>query len=836
MNNSNTLNPIAGWFASRGYTPFDFQRDVWEAYLNGESGLIYASTGAGKTYAAWLGALAEWIDANPDRDKWRKKSGKRDVSPLLHVLWITPMRALAADTAMSLQTPLDDLGLPWTLETRTGDTSSSVRSRQRKRLPTALVTTPESLSLLLARDNAHELFAHLKLVVVDEWHELLASKRGVQVELGLARLRRWHPNLRTWGLSATMGNLDVAMRSLLGVANPDTGEVPQGRLVRGDVPKNVIIDAIIPESMERFPWAGHLGLKLLPRVIKIIDAHSSTLVFTNTRSQTEQWYQSLIDARPDYAGVVALHHSALDKGTREWVENGLRAGTLKAVVCTSSLDLGVDFPDVERVVQIGSPKGVARLLQRAGRSGHQPGTESRVTVVPTHAFELVEVAAVREAAQAGNIEARPPIENALDVLVQHMVTVALGGGFMPDELYEEVRTAYSYRSLTRMEWEWALGFVTHGGDALRAYEQYQKVVPDEQGSYTVPDKRIAQTHRMSIGTITSDPMIKVKYLNGAEVGLVNETFVSRLTKGDTFVLAGKLLEFVNMRELTVYVRKAKKKTGTIPRWTGSGLPLSDELTTAIRAKLDAARNGVFASDELRALIPILKLQAQWSAIPSAGKLLVERTKTRDGHHLFFYPFAGKFVHEGLAALFAYRLSQYTPITFTLVANDYGFELLSPDEPPLETSLTDGLLSTDALADDITASMNASEMARRQFRQVARVSGLVIERFPGGKKSAKQLQASSGLLYDVLAKYDEGNLLLAQAEREVLERQLEQTRLYAALQAAQRGGIELCDTRRPTPLAFPLLVSRLRQTVSSETLEDRIQKMIVRYEKDAGVTG
>ncbi|MEO0563095.1 MAG: ligase-associated DNA damage response DEXH box helicase, partial [Chloroflexota bacterium] len=737
------------WFSERGYTPFDFQREVWVAYTYRESGLIHAATGTGKTYAAWLGAVGAWLDAHPDETNWETYRTNRNAAPKLQVLWLTPMRALANDTANALRAPLVELDIPWTLETRTGDTSSSVRNRQSKRLPTALVTTPESLSLLLARANAHQLFGDLRLVVVDEWHELMASKRGTQTELCLARLRRWFPALQTWGLSATIGNLDTASVALLGV-NAE-GKPNPGRLVQGDIPKTVTIDSIIPAEMSRFPWAGHLGLRLLPQVIEKIDAAGSTLVFTNTRHQTEIWYQALLDARPDWAGLVALHHSALDRSTRSWVEDGLRDGSLKAVVCTSSLDLGVDFSPVEQVLQVGSPKGIARLLQRAGRSGHQPGAASRVTCVPTHAFELVETAAVREAAAQGHIEARPPIDNPLDVLVQHIVTIGLGGGFTPDDLYDEVRTAYAYKHLTREAWEWALLFVTQGGDALGAYDQYRKVVSDEDGIYRVPDRKIAQAHRMSIGTITSDAMLKVQYLKGPVIGTLPESFVSRLQPGDKFTLAGKVLTYVNIREMTVRVRRAKSKKGIIPRWLGGRLPLSDTLTEAILSQLASAEAGVFESDEMRALIPILQLQEVWSALPAPGRLLIERTKTRDGFHTFFYPFAGRLVHEGLAALTAYRLSQAAPITFTVVANDYGFELLSPDEPSLDDALPN-LFRTEGLAEDIEASMNAAEMARRQFREIARVSGLVMERFPGGQRTSKQLQASAGLLYDVLSEH------------------------------------------------------------------------------------
>lgn len=822
---------MEAWFEGRGYAPFPFQRAVWAAYLNGESGLVHASTGTGKTYAAWMGAVAEWLAEHPDPATWAAYRTKRNTAPELRVLWITPMRALATDTANALRGPLADLGIPWTLETRTGDTTATERGRQSKRLPTALVTTPESLSLLLARENARELFGALRLVVVDEWHELMASKRGTQTELGLARLRRWVPALRTWGLSATLGNLAAAQAALLGVG---AGGAPNpGRVVQGDIPKQITIDSVIPAEMSRFPWAGHLGLNLLPQVVDIIENAASTLVFTNTRAQTETWYQALLDARPDWAGIVALHHSSLDPAARRWVEDGLRAGTLKAVVCTSSLDLGVDFSPVAGVVQVGSPKGVARLLQRAGRSGHQPGAPSRVTCVPTHAFELAEVAAVREAARAGQIEARPPVENALDVLVQHLVTVALGGGFTPDALYDEVRTAHAYRDLSRAAWAWCLLFVTQGGAALGAYDAYRKVVRGDDGVYRVQDRRIAQAHRMSIGTITGDAALKVKYLKGPTIGTIEESFISRLQPGDKFTLAGKVLTFVSVRDMTVNVRRAQNKRGIIPRWMGGRLPLSDELTGALLRQLGAAADGVLASEELRALAPVLQLQAKWSAIPRPGMTLIEQVKTREGYHLFFFPFAGRLVHEGLAALTAYRLSRAQPLTLTLVANDYGFELLADEPPPLEAALAAGLLGTANLAADIEASMNAAEMARRQFREVARVSGLVLERFPGGQKSAKQMQMSSGLLFDVLDKYDADNLLLAQARREVLDQQLEQARLAQTLARVAAGELVVTRPPRPTPLAFPLLVSRLRQTVSSETLEDRVAKMIGQFEQVAG---
>jgi ATP-dependent Lhr-like helicase len=810
------IQAATDWFTARDWTAFPYQEAVWNAYLDGESGLIYTATGTGKTYAAWFGPLLDWLLAHPN-------GGPLQNAPPLRVLWITPLRALAADTESALAAPLADLGIPWTLETRTGDTSATVRSRQRRRLPTALVTTPESLSLLLAREDAAQLFAHLEAVIVDEWHELMATKRGVQTELALARLRRWRPGLRTWGLSATMGNLETAQATLLGVGRT-------GRLIHGSVHKPITIESIIPATMERFPWAGHLGLKLLPQVIEVVESGQTALIFTNTRSQTEAWYQALIDARPDWIGEIALHHGSLDKDVRDWVENGLRLGRLRCVVCTSSLDLGVDFAPVDHVLQVGSPKGAARLLQRTGRSGHRPGAESRVTCVPTHAFELVEVAAARAAVRAGHLEDRLPLEKPLDVLVQHIVTIALGGGFEPDVFYEEVRTSHAFRNLTPLEWAWALDFVTYGGPALQAYPAYARV-NERDGRFVVDKTDVARTHRMSIGTIVSDAALTVQYIRGAQIGSIEESFAARLKPGDRFVLGGKVLEFVRLRDMKVWVRRASSRRGIIPRWYGGLMPLSSELTEAVRQKLDEARQGRYEDAEMRAVQPILELQRQVSVLPAPDDFLIERTRTREGHHLFFYPFEGRLVHEGLAALFAYRLAQLRPITFTIAVNDYGFELLSPEPAPLDDALANGLLSTERLADDILNSLAAGELARRQFREIARISGLIVSRFPGGQKTARQLQTSSGLLYDVFTKYDPDNLLLRQAQREVLERQLEASRLARTLARLAESNLVRAETRRPTPFAFPLLVEHFRQTLTSEKLADRVRKMQLSLERD-----
>ena len=812
------------WFRGHGWAPFDFQREVWSAYRAGESGLIHAATGTGKTYAAWVGPLLEWLDENPGPGPARVS---RANAPALRVLWITPLRALAADTEAALRLPLVEIGIPWTLESRTGDTSAAVRSRQRTRLPTALVTTPESLALLLSRDDAREVFSDLRAVVVDEWHELMGTKRGVLAELALARLRGWRPELRTWGLSATIGNIEEAREALLGVG-PDR---PPSRTVRGLLPKTVIVDSLIPPVIERFPWAGHLGTQMLPQVLGAIEEGETAIVFTNTRSQTEIWFQAILEARPGWAGEIALHHGSLDRRTRDFVEEGLRSGRLRCVVATSSLDLGVDFSPVDRVLQIGSPKGVARLLQRAGRSGHRPGAASRVTCVPTHALELIEVAAARDGVEAGAVESRLPVERPLDLLAQHVVTVALGGGFRPGELLREVRTTRAYAGLMDDEWAWVMDFVTRGGEALRAYPEYSRVV-ERDGLYVVEDKMIARRHRMAIGTIVSDAAITVQYVRGARLGSVEESFIARLKPGDRFVFSGKPLEFVRVRDMKAWVRKASSTRGAIPRWMGARMPLSTELAASLRRRLEEASRGEWRGREMEAIRPILEVQARWSRIPAADELLIERVKTREGHHLFFFPFEGRLVHEGLAALLAYRISRLAPITFTFSMNDYGIELLSADEAPLEEALAAGLLAPENLLEDVPASLNATEMARRQFREIARVAGLVFPGFPHAGKSARQLQASSGLFFEVFTKYDPGNLLVSQAHREVLERQLEASRLGRTLERLQASKVVVTQPRRTPPLAFPLLVDRTREAVSSESLSDRVRKMQLRLEEAA----
>jgi ATP-dependent Lhr-like helicase len=822
----------AAWFAARGWSPSEFQREVWSAMAGGESGLLHATTGSGKTYAVWFGALlrsAALDAARPAAEpaglitQGSRSCGSAAKAPMLQVLWLTPMRALAADTTRALKLPLEEFGLGWTVGQRTGDTPPAERAQQDRRFPTALVTTPESLSLMLTREQVQDELRSVHTVIVDEWHELMGSKRGVQVQLALARMRRWNPQLVVWGLSATLGNLPTAMQVLLGGA--------PGRLVQGRVDKTLVIDTLLPDHPGRFSWGGHLGQQMQLPVVAEIERSQTTLVFVNMRSQAELWYQLLLQQRPEWAGMVALHHGSLDREVREWVELGLKEGRLKAVVATSSLDLGVDFLPVERVLQIGSAKGVARLLQRAGRSGHAPGRPSRITLVPTNTLELVEAAAARRAAQAGQIEKRATPDKPFDVLVQHLVTVALGGGFRADALYDEVRSAYAYRKLRRDEFQWALDFVEKGGASLAAYPEYHRV-RNIDGVYRVPDRAIGRRHKLQVGTIVSDAAMQVQYVSGGRIGTVEEGFVARLRPGDCFVFAGRMLEYVRTQDMTAYVRPATKSKGQVTSWAGSKMPLSSELADAVLNVIDAASQGDFFEPEMQAAEPMLRTQRQLSRLPDKSTLLVERFVSREGQHLFLYPFAGRYVHIGLASLLAWRLAKDAPNTFSLSINDYGLQMLSAlpvDPAPL---VDKSLFDEGELLHDVLASLNSSELARRRFREIARVAGLIFTGYPGAPKSTCQLQASSSLFFEVFRKYDAGNMLLTQAQSEVLSQELDIRHLAATLERMRAQRVELVELKVPSPFALPLMVERFREKLTTEKLNDRLARMLRDMERAA----
>lgn len=785
----------------------------------GRSGLLNAPTGTGKTYAVWGGVVNHAL-LHPSK------------APGLKAIWITPLRALAGEIAESAQRMCDGVGLDWKVGARTGDTSTKERVAQKKALPQLLVTTPESLHVLLATKGYAELFKHLDWFIADEWHELLGSKRGVQVELALSRLKTLRPQLGIWGISATIGNLPEAMDVLLGTDHSGaSGTVdPPGRqtpvLVRSTIKKPIEIRSIIPEEVERYPWAGHLGLKLAHHLLPIIEQSTSTLIFTNTRAQSEIWYHHLLNIAPELAGTIALHHGSLDRDVREWVEKALDEGRLKAVVCTSSLDLGVDFRPVETVVQVGGPKGVARFVQRAGRSGHRPDAVSRIWFLPTHALELVEASALRQAAEEGSIEARQPLFRCFDALAQYLVTLAVSDGFSPATLYDEVRSTWCFQDITPEEWDWLLTFITTGGKSLTAYDEFRKAVVDADGMVRVHDRRVALRHRLSIGTIVGSESYAVKLIGGGRIGTVEEWFINQLKPGDVFWFAGRSLELVRVQGLVAQVRKSREQKGKIPSWQGGRMPLSSYMAKVLRAQLtDPGRNV-----EMAAVQPILERQRGTSIVPTEEELLIERFESREGHHVVIYPFEGRLVHEAMGSLLAFRMSLLKPITFSIAMNDYGFELLSDQPIPIEEALDNDLFSPQDLLSDLQRSLNATEMAKRKFRDIASIAGLVFKGMPGRPLKERHMRANSGLFFDVFREHEPDHLLLRQAYDEAFDVQMELPRLREALERIQRQRIVLKDPGRFTPFAFPILVDRLREKLTSEQLEDRIRKMTERLEK------
>lgn len=810
---------VASWFSSKNWTVFDFQQEVWDAFLSNKNGILNAPTGSGKTFALWMPNLIKWIDKNPDTYQEKKDSG-------LKVLWITPLRALAKDIQSALQTSVDEMGIPWEVGRRTGDVSQSVKQKQNRRMPEVLITTPESVHVLLAQKNYAKHFKNLDAVIVDEWHELLGSKRGIQVELGLSRLKGMRPNLSIWGISATIGNLDQAAEVLLGTNFDQKKSV----IIKADIKKEIHIESVLPDEIEKFPWSGHLGLTLLPKILKIIDEHRSTLIFTNTRGQSEMWFQKILEAQPELAGALAIHHGSLDRSVREWVETSLHEGILKAVVCTSSLDLGVDFSPVDTVIQIGSPKGVARFLQRAGRSGHQPGSKSSIYFVPTHALELIEASALKSAVDEKEIESREPILKPLDVLVQYLVTLAVSDGFLPSEIFQELKRTYAYQTLSESEWDWLLTFITTGGKSLARYKEYSKAIIDEDGVYKVEDRKIARRHRMSIGTIASDSMLRVKYMTGGSLGAIEESFISSLNIGDKFWFAGRNLELIQLKDMTAFVKRAKGSKSKVPSWMGGRISFSSNLTKILRKKMKEVTLGNLDDIELKTIKPIFEVQKDWSDLPNEDQFLIEKTFSREGCHVFFFPFEGRYVHEGMSALVAHRISKITPITFSIAMNDYGFELLSDQDIPIETALEQNIFSSENLIEDITKSLNNTELAKRKFRDISQIAGLVFQGFPGEQRKSKHLQMSSGLFFDVFQQYEPDNLLLQQAYDEVLFFQLDEIRLRKVLKKIEQQEVLLNYPERFSPFAFPIMVDRLREKLSSEKLIDRVKKMQLQLEK------
>ncbi|HVU83999.1 MAG TPA: ligase-associated DNA damage response DEXH box helicase [Puia sp.] len=854
---------VREWLESKGIAPFAFQEETWMHIAEGRSGLVNAPTGCGKTFAVFLGTLIDFINENPG--DYKKKQANH-----LRLLWITPLRALAKDIGRAMTEVISSLEMKWQIGIRNGDTEVSEREKQKRNMPEVLIITPESLHLLLAQKRYPDIFRTLKVLVVDEWHELLGSKRGVQVELAVSRIaaliEAQHQPLpenpgdifletndaasgagssgnrmgddpgssipagkkfpfSVWGISATIGNLEQAKEVLLFPLLARLHHPPV--IVKAAIDKRIDIESVIPDEIEKYPWAGHLGLKLLHKVIPIIERSSTTLIFINTRGMSERWYQEMLNMAPELAGAIALHHGSVDRDLRLWVEEALHDGKLKVVVCTASLDLGVDFRPVETVIQVGSPKGVARFLQRAGRSGHRPGETSKIYFLPTHTLELVEAAALKAAMELNFIESREPMMRCFDVLIQYLGTLAIGEGFFPDPIFKEISSTYCFQDISREEWEQVLHFITGGGVALQQYDEFRKVEIVE-GLFKINARRVAMRHRLHIGTIVSDSMLKVKFLGGGYVGVIEEYFISRLNPGDVFTLAGRNLEFIMIKEMTALVRKSSAKKSIVPSWNGGRMPLSANLGLMLRRKINEAgevATGKKTKDiELRAIKPLFELQHKLSHIPKDNELLIEQIETSDGFHLFVYPFEGRLVHEAMAALLAFRISRMIPISFSFAMNDYGFELLSDQPIPVDDANAHELFSPAGLSMDIRRSVNSAEMARRKFRDIAVIGGLIFQGYPGEFKKTRHLQSSAGLLFNVFSEYDPHNLLLRQAYQEVMEQQMEEGRLRDMLERISRGRIVITFPRELTPFCFPLKVDSMREDLSSEKLEDRVRKM------------
>jgi len=819
MKQTELLSIAESWFQEQNWKAFPFQKKTWRAFLDGKHGLLNAPTGSGKTYALWIPIVLNQIKENPDY-KAKPQTG-------IKAIWITPLRALSVEISQAAQRFADDLGSGLTVGIRTGDTPQSERAKQKKSMPDLLITTPESLMLLLASKGYDKTFKTLTAIVVDEWHELLGSKRGVQMELALSRLKTVSPKLRIWGISATIGNLEEAQDVLLGM---DERFRENSVLIRAKRKSKTEVRSIIPKKMETFPWRGHLGLHLLEDIVPIINNSKTTIIFTNTRSQCEIWFQKILEKHPEFAGDIAMHHGSINKDTRLWVEQAIRNESLKAVVATSSLDLGVDFAPVETIIQIGGPKGIAKFMQRAGRSNHRPGEASIIYFLPTHALELVEASALKRAVKEDVMEDRIPYLLSFDVLIQYLVTLAVSNGFFPKEIFEEIKNVFCFQGITEEQWAWCLNFITLGSQSLQSYDEYKRVEVNEDGLFKVESKKIAMMHRLSIGTIVSDSMLQVKYVSGGFIGTIEEYFVSKMKPGDTFVFAGRTLELVRTRNMQAQVRQSKKRTNNIVSFMGGRMALSSQMSEILREELQSEADHKRNTPELKALSELFDRQELESIVPGKNEFLIENFKTREGYHTLFYPFEGRFVHEAMSGLLAYRISLLSPITFSLAYNDYGFELLSDKPLDVQNMLDNNLLTTDFLFDDLQKSLNSTELARRKFRDIAVISGMVFTGYPTKIIKTKHLQSSSQLLFDVFRDYEPDNLLYQQAFRETFEHQLEEGRLRQALERIATQEIVWRSCEKPTPFSFPIITDRLREKLSSEKLADRIKRMTLKLMK------
>jgi len=808
---SNFKNWIVKWMDSKDWKPQKFQYEAWKEVLKGQSGLINAPTGSGKTLSLLPAIL------------WPTINNSKKTNHLI-CLWITPLRSLSQQIKISIEEFLTDNHLNLSVGVRNGDTSAKERNKQRNKLPNILVTTPESLQLIISSKDWKNKFSFLNTVVVDEWHELIGSKRGVQVELCLAAIRHFNTSTSIWGISATIGNIEQAKDVLLGSFKNENN----GVLIKSNIKKKIQVKSIAPKEIKHMPWRGHLGINLMPELIPILKKSKSTLIFTNTRSQCELWYQKLLEKMPELAGDMAMHHGSIDRNIRLWVENAVRNEKIKVVVCTSSLDLGVDFHPVESIVQIGGPKGVARFIQRAGRSGHRPKEISKIYFLPTHAIELIEAAALNKAVKKDFVEQRNPYLLSFDVLIQFLVSLAVSDGFYPKQTLKFIKKTYAFSMINNDEWEWVLRNITVGSQSLQAYDEYKRVDILENGLFKVNSRKTAMRHRVQIGTIVSDALLQLRSINGRRLGKIEEWFVSKLSKGEVFLFGGQYYKIFQMKNMEVIVKKSKAKKGKIVSWMGGRMGFSSYMSELLRAELYNLNKSLLSNPE-NPLNYLTKKQLEFSAIPNSDEFLIESFKTKDGFHTIFYPFEGRFIHEALSHLIAYRISLLNPITFSLAYNDYGFELLSDEFLDVQDILDNNLWDDFHLFQDLNDSINTSEMARRKFRDIAVISGLVFTGMPNERKGNRDLQSGSQLLFDVFRDYEPDNLLYKQSINETFEYQLEEGRLRAALKRIKSQKLIWKQIPNPSPFSFPIITDRMRENLSSEKFEDRIKKMLEEYQ-------
>ena len=821
------------WFAARGWSPRAHQLALLEKAREDASALLIAPTGAGKTLAGFLPTLVELSTqaARPDAGaKTSLVSTGRAVQRAggLHTLYISPLKALAVDIARNLERPVAEMGLPIRIETRTGDTPTSRRQRQRRYPPDILLTTPEQLALLLSSDDAPFLFGSLKRIVLDELHALVTSKRGDLLSLGLARLWRLAPQMRAIGLSATVAEPESLARFL--VPQPKDKAVSADIVVAGGAAPPLVE---MLDTRERLPWAGHSARHALPEIYQLIKQNKTTLVFVNTRSQAEMLFQNLWSMNDDNL-AIALHHGSLDVAQRRKVEDAMSAGRLRGVVCTSSLDLGVDWGDVDLVVNIGAPKGASRLMQRIGRANHRLDEASRAVLVPANRFEVLECRVAIDAI-AENAQDTPPLRRgALDVLAQHVLGCACGEPFLSDELYDEVRTAAPYADLTRQDFDDVVDFVATGGYALKTYERFARIKQDKQGRWRVANPKVRQSYRMNVGTIVEDDMLKVRLVRsrgggtgstgviargGRLLGEIEEAFIEGLSPGDTFVFSGEVVRYETLVEDQVYVSRAHDKDPKVPSYMGGKFPLSTYLAERVRRLLDDGRAWTALPEQVR---DWLSLQKDVSRVPAVRELLVESFPRANKHYLVCYPFEGRLAHQTLGMLLTRRLERARARPLGFVANEYAIAVWALGD--ISFMIRNGkldlnaLFDPDMLGDDLEAWLAESALMKRTFRNCAIISGLITRRHTGEEKSRRQVLFSTDLVYDVLRKHQADHVLLRAARADAATGLLDLRRLSDMLTRIQ-GRIVHRELDRVSPLAVPVMLEIGRESVYGEAADE-----------------